>query len=187
MIRAIGNIISNCTFGKIDKDALTSFDLEYIFLKLRAKSVSELVELTLKCEKCGKDVPIEISLDDIDIDMGKPLPKKIMLTDEIGIVPRYITTQQTQDLAEIKDKGEMIAAMIEASIESIFDKERVYPTAEADEGELTTFIDSLGRDQMAKIEEVIADQPEVHYLVEAKCPHCKTKVEEDIRGISSFF
>ena len=187
MIRAMRDIIVSCTFGEIDPKTLTSFDLEYIFLKIRAKSVGEDAEIGVKCSKCGAIHTVKIDLDKVSLTKTKPLPKKIELTDTIGIIPQYIKLDDMIEMAAIKDQGLLFTKTIASSVHSIYDATNVYPLSEASEEDVREFIDSLNRGQMEKIEEVFNSAPKLEKDISFTCKECNSKNKHTLSGIESFF
>lgn len=187
MIRAMRDIIISCTFGEIDPKDLTSFDLEYIFLKIRAKSVGEDAEIGVKCSECETTHKIKIDLDKIGLSKTKELPKKIELTDTVGIIPQYIKLDDMIEMASIKDQGMLFTKTIAATIQSIYDDTNVYPLSEASDEDAQAFIDSLNREQMEKIEEVFNSAPRLEENISFTCTGCKAKNNHTLTGIESFF
>lgn len=187
MIRAMRDIIVSCTFGEIDPKDLTSFDLEYIFLKIRAKSVGEDAEIGVKCSECGETHKVKIDLDKIELTGSKPLPKKIQLTDAIGIIPQYVRLDDMIEMAGIKDQGVLFTKTIAATVQSIYDETNVYPLSEASEEDVREFIDSLNREQMEKIEEVFNSSPKLEEKISFNCSACGAKNDHTLSGIESFF
>jgi len=184
--KAINEVIDSCTFGKGNLDDLTSFDVEYIFLKLRAKSVGELAEVSVKCKHCDTSNEIEINLDDVEVVKKEELPKKVMITDTIGIVPRYVSASAIN--ANVGDDvNDMFSFYVRSVIESIFDENEVYPISQTSKEELDEFIDSLNREQMSKIEEIIENAPKLEKEVTFDCVKCKKKNTYVLSGAESFF
>jgi len=186
-IRAMKDIVNSCTFGEIDAGNLTSFDLEYVFLQLRAKSVGEDAELGLKCEKCGQVNPVKINLEVIEVTKEKPLPNKIELTEEIGIIPQYIKVNDLIRISEIKQSGDVLTESITATIASIYDKNNVYPMSEASAEDKREFVDSLNSNQMKRIEEVFTSAPKLQETISFTCKDCGAKNKQLLTGIESFF
>ena len=187
-IRALKDVVRNCTFESLDIEALAPIDLEYIFLQVRAKSVGEVAEVNIKCEHCETPNPLEINLEKIIVEQPDALEKKIMLTSDIGIVPKQISTADIEKISALEnDADKQLTATIVASIESIFDSEQVYPMAEVGFDEAEKFINSLNREQMSKIEDAIANVPKLKYDVEFKCTSCKKKNKTTLEGLQSFF
>ena len=90
IVRAMKNVIKACTFDKLDPDKLCTFDIEYLFLKLRAKAVGEVSKVGLKCEKCDKATDVSINLDSIQIDAkSRGVANRILLTDKVGVNLRW--------------------------------------------------------------------------------------------------
>jgi DNA-directed RNA polymerase subunit M/transcription elongation factor TFIIS len=187
LLAAMKDVVTSCTFGEVNTSDLASFDLEYIFLKLRAKSVGEEAELGLKCEECGEVNKVTVNLDAIEVTAGTPLPKKIQLTDTIGIVPQYIKVQDLIKISGKKDKGDVLTSSIAASIENIYDETNVYPIAEASESDIKEFIESLNKEQIEKVEKVVTGAPKLQETISFTCAKCKTKNEKILTGIESFF
>jgi len=187
MIKAMRDIIVSCTFEEVDANSLTSFDLEYIFLQIRAKSVGEDAKIGVKCDECEKSHEIRLDLDKISLTKEKPLPKKIQLTDAIGIIPQYIKLDDMIGLAGIEDQGLLLTKTISASVQSIYDDTNVYPISEASEEDVKEFIDSLNREQMGKIEEVFNSTPKLQETIEFNCSGCGAENSHTLKGIESFF
>lgn len=189
IMSAIKDIIRACTFESVKPQELTSFDLEYIFLKLRAKSVGEISNIKCKCDHCEKYNELSINLDDIEVSWPKDkVSNKIMLTDKIGVVLRYM---RVDDMTGIINKTEVdmdtITSMLIASIESIFDDSGVYKAEDTPREELLTFINSLSRAQLGKIEEYISNSPKLQHTIKFDCFDCKKANDITISGVQSFF
>lgn len=187
LTRAMIDVVQSCTFNAFDVSKLSSFDIEYIFLKLRAKSVGEEVNIGIKCDHCENVNNIKINLDNIEVTKTQDLPKKIMLTDTIGIIPKYISLNEIQALSKITDKAKSLVYTIAANIESIFDANDVYPVSETSYEELDGFISSLNRQQVSKLEDLIKNQPKVEKNLKFKCSKCETQNDKTISGVQSFF
>ena len=185
ILNAMKSILSSCTFGKVEPDNCTIYDLEYLFLQLRAKSVGETADLLLKCEKCGKTTPVTINLEDIKVQQPEKLvDDKIQLTDDIGVIMRPITVASTERLGQSKDE---VTAALSASIKAIYDADNVYETDDTSEKELSEFIDSLSHSQLLKIQEYIENQPSLRHTIEWTCKHDGHKNKIELKGIQAFF
>jgi len=188
MLNAMKDIVRTCTFEKVDVNALTSFDLEYIFLKLRSKSVGEISNVNVKCSACEAPNPVALNLDIIEVKFNDSVSKTIMITDTIGVNMRYIRVKDMSTLTDDKkSRGDIINEVVIASIESIFDAQKVYPTENSTKAELITFINSLNRAQMQKIESFIAAVPTLQQTVEFKCKSCAHDNSLELSGTQSFF
>jgi len=192
IMQAVKDTISACTYNKVDPGELPIFDLEYMFLRLRAKSVGEISKLNLKCTSCEKNTRVDVNLDEIKIDV-KNLPSgTIQLTDTIGITMNWPKVDLVAEFSDEGDsektnKAELAFNIIAGCIESIFDNKRVYPAKDQTKAELHEFLESLNQNQFKKIQEFIEAMPKLEHNVEFECAHCKAKNSLLIRGIQSFF
>jgi len=188
--QAIKEIIKACTFGVIDPEDLTTFDLEYIFLKLRAKSVGEISEINCTCEKCSAKTPVSIDIDKIEVTWPKdynPKDNTIMLTDTVGVTMQYLKVRDIKAVNESKSQTETIMDTIIAMINTIFDQNGVYKKSDSTQEELLTFINSLSRSQIEKIEKFIIDSPKLMHELDFSCIKCKHTNKVTLAGTQSFF
>ena len=189
---AMRDLVQVCTFETVDVKNLAMFDLEYIFLKLRAKSVGESADITLQCtaEDCEHMTPVNINLDQVQL-QGNPQGKStIELTDEVGVTLVYPTVEKTERiLAGAKLDGAMDVAvgMIAAAIESIYDKENVYPAIDSTPQELVDFIDSLNKQQFDKIQTFFENFPKLKQEVNFTCEKCNKQNNIVLEGLNDFF
>ena len=128
--RAVVDIIKNCTFGKLDDkiETLPTFDIEYMFLQIRQKSVGETVDITVTCPDDGETkVPVTVNLEDINVVKTEGHTNVIMITDKIGMSMKYPTMKQimSYDLSKL-DSMEGTFGIIQDCLENIFDDEQVY-------------------------------------------------------------
>lgn len=188
MLSAMKDVVKACTFNKVVPNDLTSFDLEFLFLKLRTKSVGETSNIKIECSKCKEFTDVELNLDEIKSPKVNDHDNKLMLNDTVGIMMRYI---RVRDLAQMTDEkstsADTISTTIIASIQSIFDENGVYQTDESTKAELLSFVNSLNRAQVKEIEKFIATTPKVESVVKFECEHCKEKNETTLSGVQSFF
>jgi len=187
LLAAMKDVVTSCTFGEVNVSNLASFDLEYIFLKLRAKSVGEEAELGIKCDDCGEVNKVTVNLDAIEVTKGTPLPKKIQLTDTIGIVPQHIKVADLIKITKKTDKGDILTSSIAASIENIYDENNVYPISEASDSDIKEFIESLNKEQIEKVEKVVTGAPKLQETLSFTCQKCGAENEKILTGIESFF
>jgi hypothetical protein len=187
MIRAVETLVDSCTFGKVDVKKLPLFDLEYMFLNIRAKSVGEKVELNLTCPDDGETkVPVEIDLTKIEVVKSPNHVTDIKISDNIGMVLDYPKTSLMSKM-NLKNEGESVFQVIKACISQIYDDENVYSKADIDDKDLDDFIDSMSHSQFEKVQEFFNTMPKLKHTIKIKNP--KTGVESDIEleGLNSFF
>ena len=186
---ALAHLIDNCIITKdIDIESLAPFDLEYIFLQLRAKSVGETVELQVKCknEDCSLgDFPWEVDLGEMKVIKDKEHTNKIELSDELGIIMKYPTMKDSYGL-NIKDTEDIFGAITNC-IDSIYTKEEVFSSKDHTKEELEEFIEQLSPEYFKKIIVFFETMPSMSNDIECTCPKCKEVTTIGLRGIEDFF
>ena len=183
MFSAMREIVDACTFQKLDIPNLCIFDLEFIFLKLRAKSVGEIVELEFKCKECEAQNPVSINIDTVSVKYPrKKADSKIQLTDQIGVICTYPKVK-SMHLMQSGDPFDMIST----ALESIYDSEQVYSVSDESPEEIQRFIESLSHKQIEKITEYLLTAPSVSHKVKFDCNSCSKKNEVVVEGTESFF
>lgn len=181
MIRAIIDVVMSCTFGKANPDVLTVYDLEYIFIQLRCKSVGETTRVKIPCAKCNEMVEVEIDLSKVELTKGDA-EKIIKLRSDVGIELKRLTIS---DIINIGNDEDM--QIIQSVIKSIFLKDDVFDPKKVDADELNRFIDSLNSSELAQIQEFITSQPKITLTVPYVCNKCGHEGQHVFEGISSFF
>ena len=181
------NIITDCTFGKIDPYKMPMFDIEYVFLQMRGKSVGEKVKLNLLCPDDEKTrVDVEVDLKDVDVQMSNDHTNIVQLTDNIHIVMKYPTLS---DMAGFDDKGQIqsIFEMIKRCVYEIHDGETVHNKVDISEKELEEFIESMSTENFENLSAFFETMPKLQHVIEVKNPKTKKKNEILIEGLQSFF
>jgi len=184
---AFAQIINDCTFGELDAYNIPMFDIEYVFLQLRGKSVGEKVKLNLLCPDDEKTrVDVEIDLADIDIQMSEDHTNIIQLSDNISVIMKYPTLSDMEGFA---DKGQVssVFTMMKRCIGEIHDGETVYNKVDISEKELDEFIDSMSTENFEKVSAFFETMPKLQHVIEVKNPKTKKKNEILIEGLQSFF
>ena len=184
---AFAQIINDCTFGELNAYTMPMFDVEYVFLQLRGKSVGEKVKLNLLCPDDKKTrVDVEIDLGDVNVQMKEEHTNIVKLTDNIHIVMKYPTLS---DMAGLTDTGQVssIFNMIKKCIGEIHDGETVYNKVDISEKELDEFIDSMSTENFENLSAFFETMPKLQHVVEVKNPKTKKKNEILIEGLQSFF
>ena len=189
MIRALRDVIAGCTEGKIQVDQLAMFDLEYVFLKIRGKSVGETTRVGMKCESCEHKNEIEIDLDSVEVQGEVKKDAKVQLTDKVGVVLRYPTVKgiQRQLGKQSSNDRELTMAAIASAIDSIYDENSVYNTEDEKAEDVINFLDSLTSSQFKKISEYFEDMPRLRHEIKFNCQQCGTENKQTLEGLSNFF
>ena len=183
LMNAIKTILKNCVQGKINVDRLPLFDIEYLFLKLRSKSVGEISEIGLKCTdtECGGVNQISINMDEIEVYKPEGHNRKIMISDEIGVMMSYPVIK-TAGITE-EDGLEIV----KDCIEMVFTEEETHERDSFTKKELDEFIDSMDTKQFGKIKEFFDTMPKLQHTINYKCEKCGEDKEVTLQGLDSFF
>ena len=190
---AVKQIVNNCVQGELNVDDLPTFDIEYLFLRLRAKSVGEKVTVGLRpwgCPNnegklCENSTQVEINLEEVKVIKDEKHSTKIMLDDEIGVKMRY---PDIKDI-NIVDVDSAITGMniIKNCVDMVFTKNETYERDSFSEEELDEFIDSLNSEQFKKIKDFFDTMPTLRHTVKYKCGTCGEEKETILQGLNSFF
>jgi hypothetical protein len=187
-IRAMKEAIKSCTFEKVDVEKLAPFDIEYLFLKLRARSVGESVEVSINCEDgCKENVKLNINLDDIEVKFNPLFSNRIQLSDSVGVLMRYPSYDDMIKLndAQKSQDPNIIMEFIGSCIETIFDKKEVYKASEYSKKDIVEFLEQLSQISLKKIMNFFEYMPTVEKTVKYSC--CGTEKEVTLKGAQSFF
>ena len=185
---ALAELISGCTFEKIDPFAIPLFDIELLFLRIRGKSVGEKIELKLLCPDDNKTrVDKTINLEDIDVNMKVGHTNEIKLTKKIKMVMKYPTLNDMTNITEDANDVEDVFSLIKRCVHEIHDGEKVYNKIDMSDDELEEFIDSLTGEQFENLSNFFETMPKVQHSIEVTNPKTKKKGEVVIEGIQSFF
>lgn len=196
---SIKQILNNCCLSDdVDIETLPIVDLEFFFLNLRARSVSEMVELQYKCNNkikeedgsekdCNHIVPIEINVLDINPKLPENHTNKVALTDKLGVIMKYPTISSIENTNSDSGEVDLLMNILHDSIESVYDEENIYHTKDVSKEELTEFIEGLTKDQFSKIQQFFDSIPKIKKDVEFKCSKCGYEEKIAIEGMQNFF
>ena len=197
MTTAIKDIIHNCVYEDLDVKNMPMFDIEYIFLQLRAKSKGEIVDLSFECGKCKKPISIQVDLSKIEITRTEGHNIKIPLSDDVGVIMKYPSMDIQKVISKENSDVENVFTTISFCIESIWDKETVYASKDHTREELNEFMESLPDDSFKKIQNFFDTVPVLKHELELKCTSkngksknasiCGWKGTETLEGLGSFF
>lgn len=168
IIRAMKQILSNCIQEDLDIDSLAIFDLEYMFLKLRSKSVNNVVKLSYRDNEDDKVYDFEIDLDTIEIEMPDKINSKIEITDKVGLTMKYPTASITDRMREFDNEVDLMTFFIVNCIDTIYDEDNLYVTDDFSEEEIAEFLDGLDVKTFEKIREFFESIPRLQHKIEYK-------------------
>ena len=183
---ALLNIIQACV-DDTEVNKLTRFDVEYIFSKLRSKSVGETSELMVKCEECEAENKVLINIDGVLV-TDKP-DTKIELADSTGIIMKFPNMKDYKDIENLETESsvEALFNVVVSSIESIYQGEDLFPADAHTKKELHDFVDSLNTTQFKLIQNFIEKSPQAYINVKFQCEACNHNHDNDLKGMANFF
>lgn len=189
MIKAMGDIIHECTYNKIDPNKHTMFDVEYVFTQLRSKSVGETSEISVKCTHCEKQNKTVVDYNKIKVPLKSEDEMLIKLTEDISVKMRYPKVSNIMDILaqEGKSQVELVFLSLVAHIETIFMGDETYHSDDYKLEELVDFLENFNTEQFSKIRDYVADAPMVSLDVNFTCKDCGKDNEVVLAGTNNFF
>jgi len=196
IVGTVKQVINNCVIDDLDVETLPVFDLEYLFINLRAKSVGEEVKLNYQCnndieedgktKKCGNAVKFTLNLLDVKPEAEKNHSNKIELSDKLGIVMKYPKLNFIAG-QENKTDTEIILDLIVDCIDYIYDENQMYYAKDSTRQELVDFVDSLQSKDLEKIKSFFETMPKIKKQLDFKCSKCGYEEKVMLEGIQNFF
>ena len=194
IVRAIKQVLKNCTISDISIESLPIVDIEYYFLNLRARSVGEVVDMKYKCENenaegtvCGNTLDISINLLDIKLKNIENYSDTIMITTDVGIKFKHPDFSLFEAFDEKEEYVDMVLNVIVNSIEYIFEGEVLHYAKDSTKEEIVQFLDSLTQQQFESIESHFKNLPVLEKNVLINCSKCNYEHNIQIEGIDNFF
>lgn len=198
VIDTIKQVLNNCIMTKgINVEELPLFDIEYLFLKLRAVSVGEVVNLRYKCnnilpklddeeeKKCNHIVEIDLNLNEITPESVK-IDKTIQITDAMGVTMKYPTFDLLKEF-DANQEVDSIIKMTVKCIDFIYDKDNVYYAKDAKEEELIDFVESMQTKDLEKLKDFFSSMPKLKKQLDFNCVKCGYQEKIELEGIQNFF
>lgn len=188
-VRAVKDIIDACV-DDVDVTKLPYFDVEYLFLQLRAKSVGEVIEVKYKHRDginregnaCDTVTTLKINLDEVKVSDNPDYQKKFMITEKYGVVMKYPTI--TEIISAVKEKNEELA-LIAACIETVYDENDAFVPDNLEDA--MRFVGSLTTQQFDRIKQWYANLPYIRHTATYKCPGCGQEDTVTFDGVADFF
>lgn len=197
VVDTIKQVLNNCILSDgIDVNTLPVFDLEQLFLQIRARSVGEVVTLRYTCnndvpvenaepKKCGGVVSVDVNLLEIQPTKDTTHTSKIELTPKLGIVMKYPNFDIVQRL-NIKSEVDLLNLVVDC-IDYVYDQDQLYYAKDTKKEELEEFIENLQQSDLEKIQHFFKTMPKLSKKFDFKCPKCGYKEEMNVEGIQNFF
>jgi hypothetical protein len=189
---AVKNVISNCILSKgIKVDDLSTFDIEYLFLNIRGKSVGETVDVLITCpDDEATQVPMSINLDEISVEENPKHSRDIKLDDTLTLRMKY--PSMTEFIKNNFDSGDDVSVddtfdLIISCIEQIYSEEESWTASDSTKKELLEFVEQLSSKQFKEIEKFFETMPKLSHTIKIKNPKTGVESEVVLEGLSAFF
>ena len=184
---AVGKLVSGCTFGSVDAELSPMFDIEYVFLQLRSKSVGSKITLNVTCPDDNETkVEVEVEVDDIQVQMSLEHSQDIEITDNINIHFRYPRLKDLQGMpGELSDFEKTLILVVEC-VETITSGEELINRVDMTHDEIVEFVDSMNSTQMENVLKFFETMPKVRHVIDVTNPKTKVKGEVLLEGLESF-
>lgn len=166
IVLAIKQVLNNCIVEEFDVDDLATFDLEYMFLKLRARSVNNIIDVSYRDNEDDEVYDFKIDLDQVELKVKEDISNIIMITENIGIKMKYPSVTILDNIPDTEDAAGVVDYLIKSCIDQIFDQENVYPVNDHTDAELTEFLDSMDIEAFGKIREFFDNLPQMYHKLE---------------------
>lgn len=192
MVDTLRGVLRDCIKDEIEVDKLATFDLEYLFLQIRGKSVGETVDLFFQCDNDHGEqnekarVKMTIDLSQIEVVKSPEHTNKIALFNGVGVCLKYPTLEVAEEMSDLTNIDD-IFNLIAESIDYIYDNEDVYFAHEQTKQELLQFLNNLTTEQFLKVQQFFETMPKLTYEVDYKCPICGKEHHKVLEGLANFF
>ena len=183
----LAQILNDCVLEDIDPYKMPVFDVEYLFLRIRGKSVGEKVTVRLLCPDDEKTrVDVDINLEEVDVQMSNDHTNVVRLTKDISLVMRY---PRFEDMSGFDNESQTnsLFDMIKRCVHEIHDGDTIHHRVDMSEKDLETFIESMSTQNLEEVSVFFDTMPKLIHIVKAKNPKTKKKVEIPIEGLQNFF
>ena len=189
---AIKAVLKSCILTKgVKVESLPTFDIEYLFLNIRGKSVGEELEVNVICPDDGETtVPVTISLDEIEVQKDENHSNKIKIDDSIMMELKYPSLDQfIKNNFDFNDKNAMDQSfdLIASCIDKVYTEDEVWATADCTKKEVKEFLESMNSQQFKEIEAFFESMPKLSHTIKVTNPNTKVESEVTLEGLASFF
>lgn len=210
---ALDDVLKSCTFGELDIDELPVYDVEYLIMQIRARSVGDVVEINYVCKnhvtdklmnaeqikynpdakeirgegECETRIPLKINIAGLECSSkGERPDNRIMFTDEIGVVMRDLPYGAYKQLSKDTTTSEASLKAIAACIDMVINGEEIFSRGDFTEEEMVAWLEELVGDDFDKLDEYIKSMPTMHVTMPLVCPSCGAKETVELEGLDDF-
>jgi hypothetical protein len=187
---AVKTLLKGCIQSRVKLEDLAIFDLEYIFLQIRAVSVGEIIEMRVTCKDDEKTViNYNLNLSEVKVTMPEDYSNKIMLSDDVGVIMKYPSWTEfiTGSVMGNDPTADSLIGIVASCIDQIFDNEDVYDNSTTSKKEFVEFVENLTNSQFEKIQKFFENSPRLEHRFTVTNPNTKVENEFVIAGLSNFF
>ena len=190
IVNAIKQIVSECTFNKLKLGTMPMFDIEYIFLNIRAKSIGEVSKLKVLCPDDKETYAnIEVNLEDIQVQVADDHTNKIELTDSMGMIMTYPTIDSFAESGIQQINANNMIDIIGSCVLQIYEDngEKVYEAKDQTKKEMTEFIEQMNTTQFKKVQKFFDTMPRLKHTIKVRNPKTKKMNDITLAGLNDFF
>ena len=186
IVDAMSQLINDCTFGKVDPKKCPMFDAEYIFLKLRAKSIGEKADIQVTCPDDNETkVNVSVNIDEVECNMTEDHSNIVEITDTVKMIFNYPLLNSFKNV-KVDNRTESLFNMINQCIKEIHYGENIYHKIDVSDDDLTEFVESLSSEQFKKVSDFFETMPRLRHPIEVTNPQTKVKSEIVLEGLQTF-
>ena len=187
VLNAMTSLVSDCTFDVVDAKNSPMFDVEYIFLRIRGKSIGEKIELNLTCEDDGEtQVPYELNLEEVGVNMTEDHTTEIDIGNDVKIHFRYPYLKDMMGIPETINETEKSFYVLNSCINSIHYGDDIYKRIDISDKDVNEFVDQLTTEQFEKIMVFFNTMPKVRHTLTFVNPNTQAMNEVVLEGLESF-
>jgi len=198
VVDTIKQILNNCVLDDFQIDSLPLFDIEYLFLNIRARSISEVVNLKYKCnnnildeetkeeKKCNNVVEIDLNILEVEPEKQEGHTNKIEITEKMGVVMKYPSFETIKKF-DVENEADSIIKITVNCIDYVYDSDSIYYAKDSTEEELIEFVESMQAKDLEKIKTFFDTMPKMKRDIDFKCNKCGHEEKIELEGIQNFF
>jgi DNA-directed RNA polymerase subunit M/transcription elongation factor TFIIS len=198
VVDTIKQILNNCILDEFQVDSLPLFDIEHLFLNIRARSISEVVNLKYKCnnnildeetkeeKKCNNVVEIDLNILEVEPEKQESHTNKIEITEKMGVVMKYPSFETIKKF-DVENEADSIIKITVNCIDYVYDSDSIYYAKDSTEEELIEFVESMQAKDLEKIKSFFDTMPKMKRNIDFKCNKCGHEEKIELEGIQNFF
>ena len=184
---AIKQVINNCVMhDSFNIDKCATFDLEYLFIKIRAVSVGNIIKFKVEDSDDGIEYDLQLDLNEVEVIHPKEVNRKVMLNDDVGLMMRYPTPEVSEKIKDAENVNDVTYELIKQCIESVFDENDVFPWDQESKTDQDLFLETLPVESYKEISKFFQNMPKIEHVVEYENSNGQKK-KTVFRNLNDFF